>query len=157
MSAIADRGGIPSPERGRGVGESMARQEQPPHLRINAKRLRRDMTGAERRLWNVLRAHRLEGVGFRRQMPIAGYIVDFAAPAHRVIVELDGSQHGEISGLRADRRRDRRLEELGWTVLRFWNVDVMNELDGVCRRILVECRSQGTGYEASGAIRGERT
>jgi very-short-patch-repair endonuclease len=140
-------------EWGQGAGQGMARQEQATRLRTNAKRLRKDMTGAERRLWNVLRAHRLEGIGFRRQMPIAGYIVDFAAPAHRVIVELDGSQHGEINGLRADRRRDLRLEELGWTVLRFWNVDVMNELDGVCRRILVECQSKGTGHEPSGAIR----
>ena len=103
----------------------VARRHQPASLRRNAKRLRKDMTEAERRLWHMLRAHRLEGVGFRRQMPIAGYIVDFAAPAVRVIVELDGSQHAEPAGLEADRRRDRRLGELGWTVLRFWNVDVM--------------------------------
>ena len=117
----------------------VARRHQPASLRRNAKRLRKDMTEAERRLWHMLRAHRLEGVGFRRQMPIAGYIVDFAAPAVRVIVELDGSQPAEPAGLEADRRRDRRLGELGWTVLRFWNVDVMCEPDGVRRRIVEAC------------------
>ncbi|ADZ71161.1 Hypothetical conserved protein [Polymorphum gilvum SL003B-26A1] len=72
-------------------------------------------------------------------MPIAGYIVDFAAPACKVIVELDGSQHGEGPGMKAGIERDSRLFELGWKVLRFWNPDVMNELDGVCRRVLEAC------------------
>ena len=111
-------------------------------LRGNAKSLRRDMTPAERKLWHALRGHRLEGISFRRQMPIAGSIVDFAAPAHRLIVELDGSQHGVARGARADRLRDETLAGLGWTVLRFWNPDVMNELDGVCRKILDACEEE---------------
>lgn len=108
-------------------------------LRGNAKALRKSMTDAERKLWQVLRAHRLDGISFRRQMPIAGYIVDFAAPEHKVVVELDGSQHGEEQGAAADRERDARLTDLGWTVLRFWNPEIMNELDGVCRKILTAC------------------
>ncbi|WP_083812179.1 endonuclease domain-containing protein [Polymorphum gilvum] len=108
-------------------------------LRGNAKTLRRNMTEAEKKLWQALRGHRLEGISFRRQMPIAGYIVDFAAPACKVIVELDGSQHGEGPGMKAGIERDSRLFELGWKVLRFWNPDVMNELDGVCRRVLEAC------------------
>ncbi|MCL4155794.1 UNVERIFIED_CONTAM: hypothetical protein GTU68_006331 [Idotea baltica] len=97
------------------------------------------MTEAERKLWQVIRAHRLEGISFRRQMPIEGHIADFAAPAHRLIVELDGPQHGEADGLQGDFERDRTLHTRGWTVLRFWNTDVLTDLDGVCRKILDAC------------------
>ena len=116
----------------------------PKRTRANAKILRSNMTQAEKKLWQALRAHRLEGIAFRRQMPIAGYIVGFAAPAHRLVVELDGSQHGEVHGAKADRSRDRNLRNLGWTVLRFWNSDVLTNLDGVCRGILSGCgKEQG--------------
>ncbi len=108
-------------------------------MRANAKKLRSGMTDAQKKLWHVLRAHRLEGISFRRQMPIEGYIVDFAAPAHRVIVELDGSQHGESAGLKSDAERDRALTAFGWTILRFWNTEVLTGCDGVCRRILDVC------------------
>ncbi|WP_299814634.1 endonuclease domain-containing protein [uncultured Roseibium sp.] len=117
----------------------MPHQKIPQHLRQNARKLRSEMTEAEKKLWNVLRAHRLEGIAFRRQMPIARYIVDFAAPAHRLIVELDGSPHGESQGRARDERRDRALEHLGWMVLRFWNTEVLSDLDGVCRKILDVC------------------
>ncbi|WP_417668064.1 endonuclease domain-containing protein [Roseibium sp.] len=130
MSASADRGG----EHG-----IIPKYRQPRHLRTNAKRLRKDMTEAERQLWNAIRAHRLDGIGFRRQMPIAKYIVDFASPEYRLIVELDGSQHGKTPGRLADRERDLMLSHLGWKVLRFWNVDVMADLDGVCRKIMNAC------------------
>jgi very-short-patch-repair endonuclease len=103
------------------------------------------MTPAEKKLWVVLRGHRLDGIAFRRQMPIAGFIVDFAASSHKLIVELDGSQHGEADGVDADRLWNARLAELGWRVLRFWNRDVLDELDGVCRKIPDTC---GTGDAA---------
>ena len=104
--------------------------------RQNARRMRRVMTDAELKLWNEVRAHRLMGLGFRRQLPIAGYIVDFACPDRRLIVELDGSQHGNDAEARRDVARTRKLEAEGWTVLRFWNDDVLNDVDGVCRHIL---------------------
>lgn len=104
--------------------------------RIRARRMRRVLTDAELALWNELRAHRLMGLGFRRQMPIAGYIVDFACPVHRLIVELDGSQHAVDGSLRYDAARTARLEADGWTVLRFWNDEVAADVDGVCRHIL---------------------
>lgn len=85
----------------------------PPARRANAKRMRKTMTVAELKLWNAIRAHRLMGLGFRRQVPIAGYIVDFACPTHQLIVEVDG-----------------------WTVLRFWNDEVLKEIDNVCLHIL---------------------
>lgn len=101
--------------------------------RLNAKRMRKAMTEAELKLWNELRAHRLMGLPFRRQMPLAGYIVDFACPAKKLIVEVDGSQHG---GSITDRVRDRRLKALGWTVLRFWNDDVLRDIRAVCLHIV---------------------
>ncbi|ASP32311.1 endonuclease domain-containing protein [Labrenzia sp. VG12] len=108
-------------------------------LRANARTLRSNMTDAEKKLWHVLRAHRLEGIPFRRQMPIEGYIVDFAAPSYRLIVDLDGSQHAETPDVKRDQERDLVLSSQGWTVLRFWNSDVLTNLDGVCRKILETC------------------
>ncbi len=99
--------------------------------------MRKVMTDAELKLWNELRAHRLMGLGFRRQFPIAGYIVDFACPEKRLILEVDGSQHGDASLIEADAYRTMRLEQDGWTVLRFWNDDVIRDIDNVCQHIVI--------------------
>jgi very-short-patch-repair endonuclease len=104
--------------------------------RANARRMRGALTDAELKLWNELRAHRLMELGFRRQMPIGGYIVDFACPSHRLIVELDGSQHGADDNVRYDKERTSRLQLDGWIVLRFWNGDVLRDIAGVCSHIL---------------------
>ncbi|MHA7773301.1 endonuclease domain-containing protein [Roseibium sp. M-1] len=117
----------------------MPHQTVSKRLRSNAKRLRSGMTAPEKKHWQVIRAHRLEGISFRRQMPIEGYIVDFAAPEHRLVVELDGSQHGEAPGLAMDHERDRFLKSQGWTVLRVWNSAIQEDLDVVCRQILDAC------------------
>jgi very-short-patch-repair endonuclease len=109
----------------------------PPQHRAHAKRMRKEMTDAERKLWGCLRAHRLMGLGFRRQVPVAGFIVDFACPDHKLIVEVDGSQHGNDADLTYDAARTRRLEQDGWTVLRFWNDDVLRDLDNVCQHIVI--------------------
>ena len=98
-----------------------------PKNRKNAKAMRRVMTEAELKLWNELRAHRLMGLGFRRQVPIAGYIVDFACPTKKLVVEIDGSQHADAGYPAADLLRTKRLEQDGWTVLRFWNDDVLRD------------------------------
>ncbi|MCJ9671717.1 DUF559 domain-containing protein [Neorhizobium sp. BETTINA12A] len=108
----------------------------PPQRRANARRMRKALTDAELKLWNELRAHRLMGLSFRRQLPIAGYIVDFACPTHHLIVEVDGSQHGNDEDLRYDAARTQRLEQDGWTVLRFWNDDVLKDIDNVCLHIV---------------------
>ena len=108
----------------------------PQRLRTNAKKMRRVMTDAELKLWNELRAHRLMGLGFRRQVPIAGYIVDFACPDKKLIVEVDGSQHGETEAALNDAERTRRLEQDGWIVTRFWNDDVLRDIEGVCNHIV---------------------
>ncbi len=105
--------------------------------------MRKAMTEAELKLWNELRAHRLMGLGFRRQFPIAGYIVDFACPEKKLIVEVDGSQHGDAGPAEADEIRSRRLEQDGWIVLRFWNGDVIRDIDNVCQHIVIEAGLAG--------------
>lgn len=104
--------------------------------RKHAKSMRHVMTDAELKLWNELRAHRLMGLGFRRQMPIGGCIVDFACPDHKLIVEVDGSQHGDDDAIIYDATRTTRLEALGWTVLRVWNDEVLRNIDAVCDAII---------------------
>ncbi|MBZ0162960.1 MAG: DUF559 domain-containing protein [Notoacmeibacter sp.] len=108
----------------------------PPVNRRNARKMRGDMTDAELKLWNELRAHRLMKLGFRRQMPISGYIADFACPEFKLIVEVDGVRHADEAALSADRKRTDAIGELGWTVLRFWNEDVLKDIDGVCNHIV---------------------
>jgi very-short-patch-repair endonuclease len=105
--------------------------------RKNAKSMRRVMTDSELKLWNALRAHRLMGLGFRRQFPIAGYIADFACPSKELIVEVDGSQHGDGQNAARDAVRSQRLQQDGWTMLRFWNDDVLRDIDNVCQHIVI--------------------
>ncbi len=104
--------------------------------RKRARGMRKALTDAELKLWNELRAHRLMGLSFRRQMPIAGYIADFVCPAHRLIIEVDGSQHADAAVSAADHERTATFNALGWTVLRFWNDDVLRDLDDVCAHIV---------------------
>jgi very-short-patch-repair endonuclease len=101
--------------------------------------MRKVMTDAELKL----RAHRLMGLGFRRQFPIAGYIVDFACPQKKLIVEVDGSQHSHADNAVADDIRTMCLEQDGWIVLRFWNDDIIRDIDNVCRHIVMEAGLAG--------------
>lgn len=112
--------------------------------RKNAKSMRRRMTDAELKLWNELRAHRLMGLGFRRQFPVAGYIVDFACPEKKIIVELDGSQHATAATAESGAVRTKRLKQDGWTILRFWNDDVLRDIDNVCHHIVISAGQGGT-------------
>ncbi|RWM35342.1 endonuclease domain-containing protein [Mesorhizobium sp.] len=109
----------------------------PSRQRKNAKSMRRVMTDAELKLWNELRAHRLMGMSFRRQVPIRPYIVDFACSVHRLIVEVDGSQHANAEHSRRDDVRSAYLSDSGWTILRFWNDDVIRDIDNVCQHIVI--------------------
>ena len=100
----------------------------------NARQLRRDQTLAETKLWLALRSHQLKNIHFRRQHPIGNYIVDFCAPQAKLIIELDGSQHLEQQEY--DTERTEFLQSKGYRVLRFWNSDVMENLDGLMIMIL---------------------
>ena len=100
----------------------------------HAKQLHRNMTPAEVKLWARLHAHRLEDVHFRNQHAIGNYVVNFCAPRKRLIIELDGSQHLEQEAY--DKERTEYLESKGYTVLRLWNNDVMNDIESVIRAII---------------------
>jgi very-short-patch-repair endonuclease len=108
------------------------------NLTSRAQQLRRDSTDAEQRLWSVLRDRQLGGYQFRRQTPIRGYIVDFVCKQRRLVVELDGSQHQQRADY--DRERTEVLESLGYRVLRFWNNDVLDDLESVVDALLLELR-----------------
>ena len=99
--------------------------------RKTARRLRHNTTDAERKLWRLLRTFELNGRHFRRQMPIGNYVADFACMAARLIIEFDGSQHGEAENAARDDVRTRWLEGEGYCVLRFWNNDIVQNPQGV--------------------------
>ena len=103
--------------------------------RTRAKQLRVNQTEPERRLWNALRGNRT-GIKFQRQVVLAPYIADFAARSERLVIELDGDTHGkrEIE----DARRTLALEHMGYRVLRFSNADIMGNLEGVLRAMLID-------------------
>jgi len=100
-----------------------------------ARRLRVNQTDAETVLWNRIRNRQIDGNKFVRQEPIGGYVCDFVCRERLLIVEVEGGQH---SGSRADVIRDRRLTEDGYRVLRFWNNDVLANLEGVLATIQTE-------------------
>lgn len=98
-----------------------------------AGKLRREPTPAERKLWAYLRGDKLKGVNFRRQHAFGNYIVDFVSVKKKLVIELDGSHHLEHEEY--DIERTRYLELQGYKVIRFWNNDVMNDIEGVLRAI----------------------
>jgi very-short-patch-repair endonuclease len=98
-----------------------------------AKQLRSNQTGAEHRLWYHLRGHRFLGLKFKRQKPIGPYIVDFVCMEHHLVIEVDGGQHDERHAY--DDERDEWLSSQGFTVLRFWNNDVLSNTDAALQRI----------------------
>ncbi len=112
-----------------------------------ARELRRAMTKAEARLWLRMRGDGL-GVSFRRQHPIGPYFADFYCPSLKLIVELDGSQHAERQDY--DDARTRFLNARGIEVLRFWNNDVMENLEGVCLEISDAIRARQVRVALSG-------
>ena len=99
-----------------------------------ARRLRKDMTDAEKRIWYLLRRHQLQGKNFRRQVPIGSYVADFACLSARLIVELDGGQHTERAA--QDDKRSAWLKAQGYRVLRFWNNDVLKNTEAVIEQIV---------------------
>ena len=99
-----------------------------------ARMLRRRMTDAEQALWRVLRDRGLGGYRFRRQEPIGPYVADFCCRAEYLIIEVDGGQHGVQ--VEADAARTRWLEARGYRVLRFWNNDVLRDVEAVATMIL---------------------
>ena len=108
-----------------------------PKLTPLAQKLRRDMTKEERHLWyDFLKTL---PVTVRRQKVIGSYIVDFCIPSAKLVIELDGSQHYEDGGMASDHERDQALSGLGFRVLRYSNLDIKQNFDGVCEDIYGTC------------------
>ena len=95
--------------------------------------LRNEMTDAEKALWRVLRSRQVSGLKFRRQHPFGDYIVDFVCLENKLIIEVDGGQHGERA--KEDETRTQNLLTAGFRVLRFWNNEVLQEIEAVKERI----------------------
>ena len=100
-----------------------------------ARTLRKNMTDAAQALWRVLRTYKDNGFHFRRQAPMGPYIADFVCHSAKLVIEVDGGQHGLASHQAADDRRTGWLEGQGYRVLRFWNNDVLSNTDGVAALI----------------------
>ena len=113
-----------------------------------ARRLRKTMTPQEVKLWVHLRSWRARGFHFRRQSPREGYIVDFVCMRHKLAIEVDGGQHNLDDHAARDQRRDRNLMREGFCVLRFWNSDIDQNLQGVLETIDATLRSNGEPHPA---------
>ena len=126
----------PSP-RGRGRREMSAEGKKAldPEFLAFVRQLRRDRTDAESLLWSLLRNRRFMGCKFRRQHPVKPYVVDFYCHEARLAIELDGGQHNEPDARAREEQRTTFLEARGIRVLRFWNNEVFNDLDGVLQAI----------------------
>jgi very-short-patch-repair endonuclease len=137
---------LPSPRellrvvgRGKGWGASLTEhQEEQFDPRVpRARRLRRDMTDAERKLWWHLRRLPIEHSHFRRQATIGPYFADFACHERRLIIEVDGAQHNQPENVARDAERSAYLRSQSYRILRFWNNDVLKNIDSVMEAILV--------------------
>jgi len=130
----------PLPQAGEGLGvrEISTRhtpRKTPDQQLSHARAMRREAaTEVEKRLWRRIRARQLS-VKFRRQHPVGPYIADFACLEIGLVIELDGGQHGLKAGMKYDDRRNEALSKAGFRVLRFWNNDVIDNLEGVLEAI----------------------
>jgi very-short-patch-repair endonuclease len=104
-------------------------------LKPLSRNLRSNMTDAERLVWSKIRKKQIADVQFYRQKNIGNYIVDLYCPKGNLVIEIDGSQHYEKEGMKKDRKRDNYLQSLDLTVLRFSDIDVLRNINGVLERI----------------------
>ena len=120
--------------------------------RSRAKQLRQAMTRAETLLWRYLKAGRIDGLGFRRQVPIRNYIADLVCFSAKLLIELDGEPHDFEERQKADQNRDSFFTSEGFQVLRFTNEQVMSNLEGVVEAIRQAVSSRASGSPPSPAL-----
>ena len=101
-----------------------------------SRQLRKNMTLQERKLWQYLRNRQINNCRFRRQYPIGAYIVDFICLNKKLIIEIDGGQHNEYENIKYDDERTEYFKSLGFRVVRFWNCDIDENIEGVYELIL---------------------
>ena len=100
-----------------------------------ARNLRKNMTPQERKLWALLRNNQYKNFSFRRQYPIGNYIVDFICWELKLVIEIDGGQHNQPQDIEYDQVRTNFLKEKGFRVIRFWNNDIDNNIEGVFEKL----------------------
>lgn len=105
---------------------------------ILARNLRKNSTIQERRLWNLLKNRQFYNLKFKRQQPIGEYIVDFICKEEKIIIEIDGGQHNIINNIQSDKERTDYLQSLGYNVIRFWNDEIYENIDGVISKLKEE-------------------
>jgi adenine-specific DNA-methyltransferase len=106
-----------------------------PSRKADRRRLRKDATDAKRQMWHILRNRQMAGLRFLRQYSIGPYVLDFYCPEQRLAVEIDGGQHASTHGQYCDARRDRYLQDLNIRVMRFWNNDVLRNIEAAGHKI----------------------
>ena len=118
-----------------------------------AKELRQNSTDAEKKLWSILRANKLNNLHFKRQQPIGKYIVDFVCFSKKIIIELDGEQHGETENIKKDNERTKFLEQEGFHVIRIWNNEVLSNIEGTIDYIISSLAPCGRGVGRGVALK----
>ena len=104
-------------------------------LKERARELRTNMTPQERKLWDIIRNRKFYGYRFLRQFIIGQYIVDFLCREKNIIIEIDGGQHNQVNDIKYDKDRTEYLKSKGYKVLRFWNNDIDNNIQGVFEKL----------------------
>jgi very-short-patch-repair endonuclease len=125
-------------------------------LRPLARKLRTNQTSAERTLWRALQRKLLETFRFRRQVPLCGFIADFACLEARLVIEVDGATHSTGAELRRDGAREAALRENGHSILRFTNDDIYRNLDGVVETIWMKLCELRPRVEVSEMVIGDQ-
>ncbi|BBD97993.1 DUF559 domain-containing protein [Sphingobium amiense] len=118
-----------------------------------ARALRHNATEAERTLWRAISARKVAGIRFNRQVPIGPFICDFVARSNRLVMEIDGGQHNED----ADAERTNYIEAQGFRVIRFWNHDVLGNIEGVIseiERVIADMPSPDPSHKREGSMAG---
>ena len=109
-----------------------------PGTKLDRRRLRKNATDAEQKLWSILRSRRMASLKFFRQYSVGPYVLDFYCPEQRLAIEVDGGQHADVYSQQHDAHRDSYLRELNIRVIRFWNNDVLQNIEGVGKKIREE-------------------
>jgi len=110
----------------------------PQSFKYPARTLRRNQTEAEKLLWFRIRKKQIKDSQFFRQRPIGSYIVDFYCPKSKLVIEIDGGQHYEEDNIKRDLIRDEHLKKMGFRIMRFTNLDIFKNIDGVLDKIYKE-------------------
>ena len=116
-----------------------------------ARNLRREQTKAESVFWNAVRNRQFYDLKWRRQVPVGRYIADFLCESKKLIIELDGGQHATDDARRYDKKRSQILQQYGYHVIRFWNDEILNNLNGILDSLANELGILSSPHPAAGA------